>query len=115
MDDHVLPNDFSELNNYLHVVFPNLYDVKHLCKKLNVPRYEKGLADLAEFLGVERYGEAHQAGSDAMMTGETFFRLKEKYSEVSFREEGYGNIIFGIGVGGFYCVYMCKKKFHSSF
>jgi len=98
-DDHVLPDDFEKLNKYLHIVFPNLYDVKHLCKKLNVPRYEKGLADLADSLGVERYGEAHQAGSDALMTGETFFRLRENYAEIDFREQGYRNIIFGIGEG----------------
>lgn len=36
-----------------------------------------GLQELADALHVPRVGLQHQAGSDAMLTGETFFRFLE--------------------------------------
>ena len=37
-----------------------------------------GLNSLAELLQVERVGPMHQAGSDSMLTNQTFFTLVEK-------------------------------------
>lgn len=38
-----------------------------------------GLNGLAELLQVERVGPMHQAGSDSMLTSQTFFTLLEKH------------------------------------
>ena len=38
-----------------------------------------GLEDLANFLQVERVGSAHQAGSDSLLTGDTFFALAKVF------------------------------------
>ena len=46
------------------------------CKNL-----EGGLANIAEALSIKRIGISHQAGSDAILTGQTFFRMREAFFE----------------------------------
>eukprot|EP00762_Andalucia_godoyi_P008510 ANDGO_05775.mRNA.1 Poly(A) ribonuclease pop2 len=53
--------------------FPVVYDVKHLMKCTDT--LKGGLDQLADDLGVERIGAAHQAGSDSMLTQAAFFKL----------------------------------------
>lgn len=38
-----------------------------------------GLADLASSLGVARIGQSHQSGSDSLLTGQVFFKIREVY------------------------------------
>jgi CCR4-NOT transcription complex subunit 7/8 len=42
------------------------------CKNL-----KGGLQEVADQLEIERVGMQHQAGSDSLITGMTFFRMKE--------------------------------------
>lgn len=45
-----------------------------------------GLSSLAETLQVERIGPMHQAGSDSMLTAQTYFALLKKHFGTSFDE-----------------------------
>lgn len=36
-----------------------------------------GLQEVADELQIERLGQQHQAGSDSLVTGLTFFKMKE--------------------------------------
>lgn len=38
-----------------------------------------GLSSLADFLQIERIGPMHQAGSDSLLTAQTFFALIQKH------------------------------------
>jgi len=38
-----------------------------------------GLSSLADFLQIERIGPMHQAGSDSLLTAQTFFALINKH------------------------------------
>ncbi len=38
-----------------------------------------GLSSLADLLQVERIGPVHQAGSDSLLTAQTYFGLIKKY------------------------------------
>ena len=50
-------------------------------------------------MGVERYGDIHQAGSDSIVTGDVFFKLL--HNNLLPKEEMImkKNILFGIGLG----------------
>ena len=80
------------------LIFPNLYDIKYICKQASIQ--ESGLANVAEQYGVKRRGDAHQAGSDSLLTGQTFFKLKEKLEENSKLDvSSFKDVIYGIWVG----------------
>ena len=53
------------------VMFSLQYLMKS-CKNL-----KGGLQEVADQLEIERVGMQHQAGSDSLITGMTFFRMKE--------------------------------------
>jgi len=40
-----------------------------------------GLENLASMLKVKRQGTTHQAGSDSLLTGDVFFKMRELYFE----------------------------------
>ncbi|KAG8930578.1 hypothetical protein FRC03_003093 [Tulasnella sp. 419] len=71
-----LPAVESEFHDLLKIWFPNLYDIKYIVRSLK-PNTKGGLQDLAEELQVVRHGPAHQAGSDALLTAGTFFKVRE--------------------------------------
>ncbi|CAF4856818.1 unnamed protein product, partial [Rotaria magnacalcarata] len=48
------------------------------CKSL-----KGGLEEVTKQLDIERIGPQHQAGSDSLMTGLSFFRMKELFFEDS--------------------------------
>merc|ERR1712216_449022 len=58
----------------LKLYFPRLFDLKFLMKSCE--DLHGGLQRLADTLGVKRVGCAHTAGSDADLTGATFFELR---------------------------------------
>lgn len=92
-----LPNTEVEFLEYLKLFFPNVFDIKYLMKSCR--NLKGGLEEVARQLEVtfidiksyiyydrnlfllifkiERYGPQHQAGSDSLLTGLTFFKLKE--------------------------------------
>ena len=59
-------------------------------------------------LEVERIGPQHQAGSDALLTSRTFFRLRDVYfkpppggkGDPNSALERYVNVLYGLGVDG---------------
>ena len=48
------------------------------------PLFVGGLHDTAIRLGLERIGSPHQAGSDSLLTGKAFFKIKEVSSDLAF-------------------------------
>ena len=75
LTNHHLPQEESEFFELLRIYFPTIYDVKYLmksCKNL------KGvLQEVADQLELERIGPQHQAGSDSLLTGMAFFKMRE--------------------------------------
>lgn len=53
---------------------------------------------VAEQLSLERKGPQHQAGSDSLLTGETFFKLREIYFEDNIEENRYSGFIYGLKI-----------------
>ena len=96
-----LPNTEAEFLEMLKIFFPNVFDIKYLMKSCR--NLKGGLEEVARQLEVilmliyyflllsrkqnkqisfltvkiERFGPQHQAGSDSLLTGLTFFKLKE--------------------------------------
>lgn len=94
LTDQNLPADESEFFELLRIYFPTIYDVKYLmksCKNLKgefigfiIEEYlcnDKivlgGLQEVAEQLDIRRIGPQHQAGSDSLLTGMAFFKMRE--------------------------------------
>lgn len=92
LTDQNLPADESEFFELLRIYFPTIYDVKYLmksCKNLKgevkfvyewVFKYcfpPGGLQEVAEQLDIRRIGPQHQAGSDSLLTGMAFFKMRE--------------------------------------
>lgn len=75
--------------------FPLLYDLKYM--KEEFEDFSGGLSRLCEILGIERFGQQHQAGSDSWMTGLCFFKLKEYYFSMKNIEEEFNGVINGLG------------------
>lgn len=91
-----LPDDEVAFHKLLMIFFPSLYDVKYLTKHASQTQtvndqpisqqavqvfaslgHKSGLQDIADELEVKRTGIAHQAGSDSLVTGEIFWKLKQ--------------------------------------
>jgi len=69
-----LPDKEEEFENMFHLLFPSVFDIKYLLRSTDIsPNF--GLDVLAETFGVRRFGTAHQAGSDSLLTGHSFFKL----------------------------------------
>ena len=79
LTDLNLPSEESEFFELLRIYFPVIYDVKYLmksCKDL-----KGGLQEVADQLELQRIGPQHQAGSDSLLTGAAFFKMKEEFFE----------------------------------
>ncbi|OWK00333.1 hypothetical protein Celaphus_00019282 [Cervus elaphus hippelaphus] len=76
-----LPEEELDFFEILRLFFPVIYDVKYLmksCKNLkDVYKRQGGLQEVAEQLELERIGPQHQAGSDSLLTGMAFFKMRE--------------------------------------
>ncbi|KAJ5079054.1 pop2 isoform e [Anaeramoeba ignava] len=76
-----LPKKVDDFLDNLLYYFPVIYDIKFIAKaKIS---YHGGLQDLADLLNVKRTGPQHQAGSDSLLTSQTFFKFKEQYFQGS--------------------------------
>jgi CCR4-NOT transcription complex subunit 7/8 len=111
-----LPDDESEFHKLLMVFFPSLYDIKFLLKHagrngtvnnnqaltpdaqsvLQKLSTKSGLQDIAEELDVRRVGIAHQAGSDSLVTGQIYFKMKEKVFGGTIEEGKYSGQVWGL-------------------
>jgi len=90
-----LPSEESEFFELLRLYFPRVYDVKYLmksCKSL-----KGGLQEVSELLELERIGPQHQAGSDSLLTGAAFFKMREMFFEDNIDDDKYCGHLFGLG------------------
>merc|ERR1719369_2650364 len=62
------------------------------CKNL-----KGGLQEVANELEVLRIGPQHQAGSDSLLTGLTFFKMTEMFFEDAIDDSKYCGHLFGLG------------------
>ena len=86
LTDKKLPSDEKEFFNLLSIYFPNIYDIKHLMKSCKHLR--GGLQEVADQLQLRRIGPQHQAGSDALLTGMAFFKMRElHHDDTNFKIE----------------------------
>ncbi|KAG3265417.1 CCR4-NOT transcription complex subunit 8 [Ictidomys tridecemlineatus] len=58
-----------------------------------------GLQEVADQLDLQRIGRQHQAGSDSLLTGMAFFRMKELFFEDSIDDAKYCGRLYGLGTG----------------
>lgn len=88
-----LPANFLDFQKHLVMYFPRIVDLKAMVSERKFPK--GGLQELADALHVPRIGLQHQAGSDAMLTGETFFRFLEEHSGGEL-EPRIVNLVYGL-------------------
>jgi len=90
-----LPDDEEGFFELVSIFFPSLYDVKYMVRSCE--DLKGGLQRVASVLGVGRIGPQHQAGSDAILTAATFFKLREQYFDSQIDDYKYQGVIFGLG------------------
>lgn len=95
LTDQPLPAEESEFFEYLRIYFPNIYDVKYLMKSCK--NLKGGLQEVAEQLEIERIGPQHQAGSDSLLTGAAFFKMREMFFEDNIDDAKYCGHLYGLG------------------
>ena len=91
-----LPHKEDEFFFYLEKYFPYIYDLKVLLRNVHCIK-GGGLQKLANTLNVKRIGMNHQAGSDSLLTGNVFFKLRAEYFEQLMDEKKYLNTLYGLG------------------
>ncbi|KAL6121512.1 mRNA deadenylase subunit [Nucleospora cyclopteri] len=72
---NAMPEKETNFYTYLSILFPSFYDFKYLIR--NSEYMKKGLQEISNSLGAIREGTAHQAGSDALLTADVFFKSQE--------------------------------------
>ncbi|KAI0497050.1 hypothetical protein KFK09_023378 [Dendrobium nobile] len=87
-----LPDYHADFYRSLRLYFPKFYDIKHLMKFCN--NLHGGLNKVAEDLGVNRVGTSHQSGSDSLLTGAVFMKLKDRFFHGSV--DRYAGVLYGL-------------------
>ena len=95
-----LPTKEEDFFFYLEKYFPFIYDLKVLLRNVSCIK-GGGLQKLANTLDVKRIGINHQAGSDSLLTGNVFFKMRELYFEQLMDEKKYLNTLYGLGNASF--------------
>jgi CCR4-NOT transcription complex subunit 7/8 len=90
-----LPMEESAFLELLHTYFPYIYDVKYMMTA--VEGMYGGLSALADTLQVDRIGPMHQAGSDSLLTAQTFFSLINKHFQGACDDSKFRGELFGLG------------------
>ncbi|KAL3315100.1 CCR4-NOT transcription complex subunit 7 [Cichlidogyrus casuarinus] len=91
-----MPQKFRDFHKLLLIYFPRIVDLKAIASEYKLQKL--GLTDLAGALKVARNGHQHQAGSDAMLTGETFFRFLDEYTQGQL-DNNMLNLVYGLNYG----------------
>ncbi|CAI4221820.1 unnamed protein product [Auanema sp. JU1783] len=96
-----LPKEENQFFYFHRALFPRCYDIKLLLKMPGCvnAKLKGGLQEVADQLDVKRHGVRHQAGSDALLTAKTFFKIKQQFfsdswEKVSSVVQGH---LFGLG------------------
>ncbi|XP_064545262.1 CCR4-NOT transcription complex subunit 7 isoform X1 [Drosophila montana] len=95
LTDQNLPADESDFFELLHIYFPNIFDIKYLMKSCK--NLKGGLQEVADQLELRRVGPQHQAGSDALLTGMAFFKMREMFFEDNIDHAKYSGHLYGLG------------------
>lgn len=110
-----LPDDEVEFDILMRKFFPATYDIKHLVKHA-IRRLSSGstpldsamvdlmaklegktsLENLAEALKVKRTGSQHQAGPEAQLCGNVFFKIRERFYDGEISDD-HLNQLWGLG------------------
>ncbi|KDQ62591.1 hypothetical protein JAAARDRAFT_171083 [Jaapia argillacea MUCL 33604] len=90
-----LPTTEEAFFDVLHIWFPTIYDIKFMMRACKV--LKGGLQDVADDLGVMRFGPSHQAGSDSLLTASTFFKMRELYFNDRIDDVEYNGKLYGLG------------------
>jgi len=94
LEGQYLPDNETQFYSLLNIYFPSLYDVKYMVRDMETLRLG-GLNKIATELNIKRFGAMHQAGSDALLTLSTFFKVMKSYLK-SVSEQKYMNVLDGI-------------------
>ncbi|KAJ3589502.1 hypothetical protein NHX12_010347 [Muraenolepis orangiensis] len=97
LTDAPLPEEEHDFFQILNLFFPAIYDVKYLMKSCK--NLKGGLQEVADQLELKRIGRQHQAGSDSLLTGMAFFRMKELFFEDNIDDAKYCGRLYGLGSG----------------
>eukprot|EP01132_Coremiostelium_polycephalum_P005081 gene5081-6325_t len=89
-----LPLDESDFFELVRTYFPCIYDIKYLMKSCK--NLKGGLSELADDLDIKRIGPQHQAGSDSLLTGTTFFKMRKMFFENQIDDNKYQGILYGL-------------------
>ncbi|XP_054152935.1 CCR4-NOT transcription complex subunit 7-like [Oppia nitens] len=95
LTDQNLPSQESQFFELLRIYFPVIYDVKYLMKSCK--NLKGGLQEVADQLELERKGPQHQAGSDSLLTGAAFFKMREMFFEDNIDDAKYCGHLYGLG------------------
>ncbi|CAO4369690.1 hypothetical protein L5515_003989 [Caenorhabditis briggsae] len=76
-----LPKEEAMFFTCHKTLFPTSFDIKILLRTPNCAsaKLKGGLQEVADQLDVKRQGVRHQAGSDALLTAATFFKIKKQF------------------------------------
>ncbi|RWS24910.1 CCR4-NOT transcription complex subunit 7-like protein [Leptotrombidium deliense] len=99
LTDTNLPQEESDFFELLRIYFPAIYDVKYLMKSCK--NLKGGLQEVAEQLELKRIGPQHQAGSDSLLTGAAFFKMREMFFEDNIDDAKYCGHLYGLGTSYF--------------
>ncbi|KAJ6829088.1 putative CCR4-associated factor 1-like protein 7 [Iris pallida] len=90
-----LPKSEEGFFALMKTYFRTVYDIKYLMRFCN--SLHGGLDRLAELLELERIGEAHQAGSDSLLTAFAYRKLRQCFFNNGSPEKHEG-VLYGLGV-----------------
>ncbi|CAN0880321.1 Probable starch synthase 4, chloroplastic/amyloplastic [Linum grandiflorum] len=89
-----LPNKPSGFRDLLGCFFEKIVDLKLMAKFCDgVSHMEVGLQKLADLLSVKREGEAHQAGSDSLLTALVFSDMRRRFQ---VHQHLFVDVLYGI-------------------
>ncbi|CAN1227117.1 Probable CCR4-associated factor 1 homolog 5 [Linum grandiflorum] len=89
-----LPNKPSGFRDLLGCFFEKIVDLKVMAKFCDgVSHMEVGLQKLADLLSVKREGEAHQAGSDSLLTALVFSDMRRRFQ---VHQHLFVDVLYGI-------------------
>jgi len=96
LTDEKLPQEESEFFEMFSLYFPCVYDIKYLMKSCK--NLKGGLQEVADQLELKRIGPQHQAGSDSLLTGMAFFKIRDMYFEGMIDSKKYCGHLYGLGI-----------------